>query len=177
MVDVLKHICVISDKAIEGNEGEVNTILLSQVISFYIDVSSCMKENGREFDIVAELSKLVEKCYSEHENIDACVSTISETAPPSFSLQVFSQWEHAPVGSSSLVSALHTCLIRGARDGVRSELSGSLLRIQRAREEGRRPMLESAWNADSEDLDKEEEDELGGFIWPSVLDGTVVLSK
>merc|ERR1712238_236468 len=87
--------------------------------------------------------------------------------------------------SFALVSVLHTCLTRGAREGVRSEFSGSLLRIQRAREEGHRPhvvangmLTMSNWNADAEEDDGEEEDRRGkGFIWPSVIDGTLEIAK
>ena len=161
-----------------------------------------MEEHNCEFNNVTELSKLLEKCHTETQNnqqyspsnIDACITTISENAPPTHSLQVLSQWEHHTTttefgsSSSSLMSALHTCLIRGVREGVRNELSGSLLRIQRAREEGRRPivvdngmMMMSCWNADAQyesvGGDDGEEGEAGGFIWSSVIDGTLAIAK
>ena len=188
LTDVLKHLCIITDKAIEGSEGEINTVLLGQVISFFNVISSRME---CDFNNVTELSKLLEKCHIENEknphyshgNINSCITTISENAPPSDSLQVLSQWEHSSVSSPSLIMALHTSLIRGAREGVRNELSGSLLRIQRAREEGRRPAtftdhygMGMSWNA----ADLEEPMvgvEEGGFIWSSVLDGTLEIAK
>ena len=149
LADIIQHLSLISNKAIEGNEGEINTVLLAQVVSFYSVISQhCMKANDCDFNIVDELSRLVTKCYDEHKNnlqgvnIDACITTISENAPPTCTLQVLSQWEHTSVTSSSLLSAFHTCLIQGAREGVRSEISGSLLQIQRAREEGRRPIVD-----------------------------------
>lgn len=189
MLDVIQHLGIISDKAIKGNEGEINTVVLGQVIRFFNTISPCMEENNFEFNTVAELEKLLEKSYAEHENnprypssnIDACIATISENAPPAHSLQVLSQWEHNTcITSFSLTSALHTSLIRGAREGVGSELSGSLLRIQRAREEGRRPIVENgmvSWSTHVEELNVDEEEEMGSFIWPSILDGTLTIAK
>ena len=185
--DVLQHLGIITNKAVEGNEGEINTVLLGRVISFFNTYSSCMEDQEHEFNNVAELSKLLEKCYMENQNnsdypssnIDACITTISENAPPAHSLQVLSQWEHTPVEPSSLVSAIHTSLIRGAREGVRNELSGSLLRIQRARD-GRRPIVDNhmmSWNADADESGGGEEEEAGGYIWESVLDGTLTIDK
>jgi len=203
---VLKHLCTISDKAIEGNEGEINAVLLAQVISFFIVISPCMQKHNCEFNDVAELSKLLEKCHIEMKNnpqyspgnLDACITTISENASPAQSLQVLSQWEHDDTSATSRSSsfclifpALHTSLIRGAREGARNELSGSLLRIQRAREEGRRPIVaenvggmisSSYWNAHAEEElqpgdDGGEEESSGVFLWPSVIEGTLVIAK
>ena len=188
LADIIKHLGIISNKAIEGNEGEVNTVLLGQVISFYDIISPHMKEDKCEFNIVSQLSALLDKCHTEHDNqninprdsahnIDACISTISENAPPMSSLQVLSQCEHMPdITSSSLLDAIHTSLIRGARDGVRSELSGSLLKIQRAREEGRRPVVEHDEKLSWRDDDENEELEEGG-IWTSILNGTLEIEK
>lgn len=146
-----------------------------------------MAEHRCEFSIAAELTTLLDQCciddlsrgqYSMSSNIDACIIAISENAPPSEYLQVLAQWEHTSVESSSIISALHTSLIRGARKGVNIELSGSLLRIQRAREEGRRPFIENdalMWNTAPEESAEEEEE--GGFIWPNILDGTLMIAK
>jgi len=188
LADIIRHLRLMSNKAIEGNEGEVNTVLLAQVVSFYSVISQhCMATNDCNFNIVDELSRLVEKCYDEHQNnlkdvnIEACITAISENAPPTCTLQILSQWEHTSVTSSSLLSAFHTCLIQGAREGVRSEISGSLLQIQRAREEGRRPIVDkddkpSYWGDVDNDSD-EEEGEGGGGIWSSILNGTLEIAK
>lgn len=185
LCDVLQHIGVISNKAIESSEGEVNTVLLGQVISFLSVFSSRMAEKEFEFDLSAELSKLVKKCHIAHENkpqrhsfsnIDACLTAIAENAPPACSLRVLAQWEHSCVHSSTFISAIHAALISGARDGVRGELSGSMLRIQRARDEGRRPMTENGvmvWSG----VPVEGEVEDRGSIWSRVLEGTVAISK
>ncbi|KAL7550964.1 hypothetical protein ACHAWF_014168 [Thalassiosira exigua] len=184
LLDILQHLSTITDKAIEGNDGELNSVLLGQVIAFFNVISPCMDGQSYEFDIVAELSALLNKCFAESRNrpdyspnnVHACVDTISENAPPADCLEVLSRWERSSVESSSLVSALHASLFRGAREGVRSELSGSLLRIRRAREEGRRPIVEDgmvSWNPDGADLAEEEEEDAGDFIWQSVLDGTL----
>jgi len=187
LADIIRHLSLISNKAIEGNEDEVNTVLLAQVVSFYSVISQhYMKANDCDFNIVDELSRLVDKCYDEHQNnlqdvnIEACITTISENASPTCTLQVLSQWEHASVTTSSLLSAFHTCLIRGAREGVRSEISGSLLQIQRAREEGRRPNVDkddnpSYWGVADNDIDEDEE--YGGGIWSSILNGTLEIAK
>jgi hypothetical protein len=147
-----------------------------------------MEENNCSFDIVAELCKLVEKCSTEHRNnlhyslsnAGACITIISETAPPTYSLQVLSHWDHiTSVRYSTFVSAIHSSLIRGAREGVCIGLSGSLLRIQRAREEGRRPIVENdmmSWKMDTEQSVHCEE-ESGGVIWSSLLDGSAVFAK
>ena len=188
LADIIQHLSLISNKAIEGNEGEVNTVLLAQVVSFYSVISHhCMEANDCDFNIVDELSRLVTKCYDEHQsnlqdvNIEACINTISENAPPTCTLQVLSQWEHTSVTSTSLLSAFHTCLIRGAREGVRSEISGSLLQIQRAREEGRRPIVDkddkpSYWG-DVDNDSEDEEEEGGSGIWSSILNGTLEIAK
>ena len=188
MLDVLQHLGIITDKAIEGNEGEINTVILGQVIAFFNIMSPLMEEINCGFNIVAELQTLLEKSYNEHHNnprypssnIEACIATISENASPAYALKVLSQWKHTSVVSPSLFSALHIALIRGARAGVGSELSGSLLRIQRAREEGHRPIVENgmvSWNVHYEELVVDEEEESGGFIWPSVLNGTLGIAK
>jgi len=166
----------------------VNKTLLGQLTAFYIEILRCMEENNCSFDIVAELCKLVEKCSTEHRNnlhyslsnAGACITIISETAPPTYSLQVLSHWDHiTSVGYSTFVSAIHSSLIRGAREGVCIGLSGSLLRIQRAREEGRRPIVENdmmSWKTDTEQSVHCEE-ESGGVIWSSLLDGSAVFAK
>ena len=185
--DVLQHLQIISVKAIEGNRGEVNRSLLGQLIGIYNALFRCAEENNYPFDFVAELSKLIEKCYANHQsnlnfslsNIGACIIVISETAPPTYSLRVLSDWDHSSVGCSNFVAAIHTSLIRGAREGVRSGLSGSLLRIQRAREEGRRPSVENdimRWKADT-DKSVGFEEESGGVIWSSILDGSASIAK
>ena len=186
LVDVLQYLDVILDKAIEGDDGEINTILLGQVITFYSIISPYMTERNCEFDIGVQLSKLVGKCYYKHKtnphyspsNVDSCITTISENAPPTNSLQVLSQLEHScPVSSGTFVSAIHTSLIVGARERVSTELSGSLLRIQRARDEGRRQIAENgvttSWNGGIAVSDVED----GGFIWSKVLDGMVAITK
>lgn len=204
LLDTLQHLSIISDKAIKGNEGELNTFLLGRVILFFNVLPPSTEEDLYEFDHVTELSKLLEKCLTETQNnshysprnMEACITTISETAPPVHCLQVLSQWggDTAIIrelsSSSVLVSALQTCLIRGAREGVRNEFSGSLLRIQRAREEGRRPnvvangmLTMNSWSIGTEEGtvvgdDGEEEDMSGkGFVWPNVLDGSLEISK
>jgi hypothetical protein len=185
--DLLRHLYVISDKAIEGNRGEVDKSLLGQLIGIFNELLRCAEENNYLFDIAAELSKLIEKCYTKRENnthfspgnIGACIITISETAPPYHSLRVLSDWDHSSVGCSTFVAAIHTSLIRGAREGVRNGLSGSLLRIQRAREEGRRPSVENdmmRWKADTDESVGSEE-ESGGVIWSSLLDGSALITK
>lgn len=183
--DVLQHIGVISDKAIESSEGKVNTVLLGQVISFLSVFSSRTAGKELEFDLSAELSKFLEKCHIAHENkphhhsfssIDACITAIAENAPPACSLRVLAQWEHSCVHSFTFISAIHAALISGARDGLRGELSGSMLRIQRAREEGRRPMTENGvmiWSGVPVEGDIEDR----GSIWSRVLEGTVAISK
>jgi len=194
--DVLKHLRIILDVAIKGNDGELNATLLSQIITFFNVLAPCLEKHQYDFDIIAELTLLLEQCKTEgmenssynSTNMDVCITCVSESAPPSKSLQVFSQWAHSSIESASLVTAIQTSLLRGAREGVRSELSGSLLRIKRAREEAstfeRRPMMESelgSWSDTANDDvgEDDEEDEAGGgsFIWKRVLDGTLKIAK
>lgn len=194
--DVLNHLKTISCVAIKGSDGDLNTTLLGQVITFFNVLAPCLEKHQFEIDIIAELTKLLELCRSEKlknalyspTNVDACITCVSENAPPSKSLQVYSQWDHSSAESSSLVSAIQTSLIRGAREGLQNELSGSLLRIKRAREEGHVPMMMqnelTNWDTGSAVADvngeEEEEDEEaggGGFIWKRVLDGTLQIAK
>lgn len=197
--DVLNHLQMISGVAIKGNYGELNASLLSQIIIFFNVLAPCLEKHQYEIDIIAELTKLLEQCRAEmtknasysSTNMDACITCISENAPPLKSLEVFSQCEHSSVESASLLSAIQTSLIRGAREGLRSELSGSLLRIKRAREEGHRPMMmenemthwDSVGSVVADGIVEEqgdgEDDEAcgGGFIWKRVLDGTLQIAK
>lgn len=154
-------------------------------------LAPCLEKHQYDFDIITELTLLFEQCKTEgmenssynSTNMDACITCVSESAPPFKSLRVFSQWSHSPIESASLVTAIQTSLLRGAREGVRSELSGSLLRIKRARE-GRRPIMGSelgSWcdTANDDVGEDDEEDEAGGgsFIWKRVLDGTLKIAK
>jgi len=195
--DVLNHLKTISCVAIKGSDDEMNTALLGQIITFYNVLAPCLEKHQYEIDIIAELTKMLELCKKEQmknalyssTNVDACITCISEHAPPSKSLQVFSQWEHSSVESASLVSAIQTSLIRGAREGLRNELSGSLLRIKRAREEVHMPMMmedemtnwDSVGSAVADGSGEEDEDDEeaggGGFIWKRVLDGTLQIAK
>jgi hypothetical protein len=190
--DVLKHLRIISDVAIKGNDGELNATLLSEIITFFNVLTPCLEKYQYDFDTIAELTLLLEQCKTEgmenssynSTNMDVCITCVSESAPPSKSLRVFSQWAHSSIESASFVTAIQTSLLRGAREGVRSELSGSLLRLKRAREEGRRPMMESelgSWSDTANDNvgEDDEEDEAGGesFIWKRVLDGTLKIAK
>lgn len=197
--DVLNHLQTTSDIAVKGNYGELNASLLSQIITFFNLLAPCLEKQQYEIDIIAELTKLLDQCRTEmmknasysSTNVDACITCISQNAPPSKSLQVFSQWEHSSEKSASLLSAIQTSLIRGAREGLRNELSGSLLRIKQAREEGHRPMLMenemTHWDSVAnvvtdgivdEEVDGEDEEACGGgFIWKRVLDGTLQIAK
>ncbi|KAL9179568.1 hypothetical protein ACHAXT_008858 [Thalassiosira profunda] len=72
---------------VEGNEGELNAVLLAQAIAFFDRISPCVEEeHDIEFDSVAELSKLLEKCHTEQQsnpryspgNVDACIASLSQ---------------------------------------------------------------------------------------------------
>lgn len=193
--DVVKYLRMISDVAIKDKDGDLNTTLLSNVISSFNVLAPCMEKHHYELDIISELTQLLEQCRIvgaenssyDFNNMNACITCVSESAPPSISLQVFSQWKHSSIESPSFVTAIQTCLFRGACDGVRNELSGSLLRIKRAREEGRRPLTENemaSWDAiasvggaDESDEEMDEESGRGGFIWKKVVDGTLQIAK
>ena len=193
LTDVLQHLRFISDIAVKGRDNELNSNLLSQIITFFNILAPCLEKHQYEIDIVAELTNLLEQCKTETSysttNIDGCITCISENAPPAKALHVFSQWEHSSIESSSFVSAIQTSLIRGAREGLRNELSGSLLRIKRAREEGHRPMMMeddlTSWDTvgssvvtDGSGEEEEENEEAGGgFLWKRVLDGTLQIDK
>ena len=60
-------------------------------------------------------------------------------------------------------------------------MSGSLLRIQRAREEGRRPTADNgmmmSWDGNSSELRSEEDNGEGDSIWESILNGTIDIVK
>ena len=75
---------------------------------------------------------------------------------------------------------MHTSLLRGARDGIRNELSGSLLRIRRVREEalGQRPLIENdlVWDGGA-DEPIDVEDGVECLVWQSVLNGTSTIAK
>ncbi|KAL7464072.1 hypothetical protein ACHAXS_004408 [Conticribra weissflogii] len=188
ILDIVHHLRTISDVAIKGSNGVLNTALLSQVIAFFNVISPCMIEHSYEFTITTELTRLLNQCVKaelDHDsanttdNVGSCILTISENAPPLEYLRVLSSWEHTFIESPAIMSAIHTCMIRGARKGVNQELSGSLLRIQRAREEGRRPHIADAvmeWE-NSNKRTQEEDTEEGGYLWANILNGSTPISK
>lgn len=181
---VIQRLSLISSKAVEGAGGELNTQLLCLVVPFLSEYASIFKSAGLDIDLTSELTKVLQVCRAKSQNdddystgnIDACISVISENSPPDKVLQVLSKWDHLSMHSSAFVDAIHTCLIRGAREGVRSELSGSLLRVRRAREEGRRPdLVTTSWYDLEQDAsqDEGEHEKDGPTIWNSVLSGSV----
>ena len=181
---VIQHLSFISSKAVEGAGGELNTHLLCLVVPFLSEYASIFKSAGLDIDLMSELTKMLQVCLAKTQNddeystsnIDACISVISENSPPDKVLQVLSQWDHTTSHSSAFVDAIHTCLIRGVREGVRYELSGSLLRVRRAREEGRRPdVVTTSWNDLEQDASQDdgEHEKDGPTIWNSVLSGTI----
>ena len=168
----------------EGAGGELNTHLLCLVVPFLSEYASIFNSAGLDIDLISELTKMLQVCHAKSQNddeysksnIDACISVISENSPPDKVLHVLSQWDHTTSDSCAFVDAIHTCLIRGAREGVRSELSGSLLRVRRAREEGRRPdLVATDWYDMEQDAsqDEGEHDKDGPTIWNAVLSGTL----
>lgn len=181
----VQHLRKISDIAITG---ELNASMMGRIIGFFTDVSKNTNGKLDEFDIVSELLKLLQQCidtgnsnpsYDVYKNLNKCLAVFSENVSPPDGLTVLSKFELTNVELPSIISAVHTLLTRGARESVGKEISGSLLRIQRAREEGRYLVLEESvrdWTFDNNDsaIDEEESD---SFIWPSVLDGRILISK
>mmetsp|Transcript_4757 Transcript_4757/g.9803 ORF Transcript_4757/g.9803 Transcript_4757/m.9803 type:complete len:896 (-) Transcript_4757:78-2765(-) len=186
MLTVVRHLRTIADVAIRGNNGVLNTALLSQVIAFFNVISPCMIEQSFEFTTATELTTLLNQCVASEldhddanatDNVGSCILTISEDAPPAEYLRVLASWEHTSIESPAIMSAIHTCMIRGARKGVNQELSGSLLRIQRAREEGRRPHIADGVMEWENNGTQEEDTEEEGYLWANILNGTVLISK
>ena len=184
LTGIIQHLRQISDIAIAG---EINSSLLSQVVAFYTDMAINKKENLAGFDIVSELSKLFKQCVEEAQNdssydlpksLSTCLTVVSDNASPSDGLKVLCTLELTGVDFQDVTTAIHTLLTRSARENVGKEISGSLLRIQHAHEEGRCILEESMsdWSYDSS-ATEEDEDESEGFIWPNILEGRVLLSK
>ena len=183
--DLLRHLSHISSIAIEG---ELDSQLLGEVVAFYTDVSAKPSQWVGEFDIVNELTNILEKCIDKNENnsssaksndVNTCLRLLSENTTPLDGLKVLSRLELSDADQSAKVSALHTLLIRGASKSVDKELSASLLRIQRVREDNQLFSLEesmSVYNFDENDAAVDEE-ESNGFIWPNILDGRMIISK
>ena len=183
--DVVKHLRYISRISIEG---ELDSQLLGEVIAFYTDLSFKSSQEIDGFDIINELTNIVQQCIGKREtdsscvkstDINVCLSLLSENTTPSDGLKVLSQLELSGVDQSARVSALHTLLTRGASESVDKEISASLLRIQRVREEKQHFDFEegmSVYNFDENGAEVDE-DESNGFIWPNILDGRMIISK
>ena len=181
----VQHLREISDIAITG---DLNASLMGRIIGFFTDVSKNTDGKLDGFDIVSELLKLLQQCidtdnsnpsYDMYKNLNTCLRVVSENASPSDGLAVLSTFELTNIELPTIISAVHTLLTRGARESVGKEISGSLLRIHRAREEGRCLLLAESvrdWTCDDNDsaIDEEESE---SFIWPSVLDGRMLMSK
>ena len=112
--------------------------------------------------------------------VNTCITNIAKSASPTDALKVISQWKMSDLASQAFVEAMHTSLLRGARDGIRNELSGSLLRIRRVREEalGNRPLIENdlVWDGGA-DEPIDVEDGVECLVWQSVLNGTSTIAK
>ncbi|KAL7511838.1 hypothetical protein ACHAXN_008783 [Cyclotella atomus] len=181
-VDLLQHIRHISEISIVEN---VDSVLLGQVVAFYTDMSR-RKIDG--FNIASELTKIFQQCIEETQhnpsydilsNLNACLTVLAENASPSDGIKVLSQLDLPVVDQQSKIHAIHNLLTRGARENVGSEISGSLLRIQRVREERRRFEEENfaVYNLDNSEATDDDTEESGGFIWPSILEGRVIITK
>ena len=193
LINVLQFLRIISDVAIEGKTSMLNKTLLGQLIEVYNAILPCMETNDCDFNLVSELSRLLDECsikkrtmlqHDSSNRFRTCITTISETAPPTCTLRVLSNREYLSVEYFTLVTAIRTSLIRGARNGLRSAgLSGSLIQIQQAREEERRrrrrPTVECdimTWKAETENS-VEDKQESGGFIWASIFSGNAIIAK
>lgn len=181
-VDLLQHIRHISEISIVEN---VDSVLLGQVVAFYTDMSR-RKIDG--FNIASELTKIFQQCIEETQhnpsydilsNLNACLTVLAENASPSDGIKVLSQLDLPVVDQQSKIHAIHNLLTRGARENVGSEISGSLLRIQLVREERRRFEEENfaVYNLDNSEATDDDTEESGGFIWPSILEGRVIITK
>ena len=183
--NILKHLRHISETAITG---EFDSLLLGQVISFYTNVFKNRTGSLDIFDIITELTRMLSLCISQENNnpshedlnkMNACLNVISEKASPSDGLKVLSKFDMSNIELSFKISAIHTMLTCGAHDNVENEVSGTLLRIQRVREDMQRLDFgegASVYNFDEIDDGRDEED-AEGFIWPSILDGRMLISK
>ena len=180
--DTISYVRHISEIAIAF---KVDASLLGQVIDFYNEVSK-KKDEFDSFDIVTELKNIFQQCTAEGEqnesydrssNINACLAAISQTASPLHGIKVLCEFELPLIDFQSKTAAINTMLTRGARESVGQEISGSLLRIQRVREERWRIGLEEmVYNFDQNEATVDEQ-ESEGFIWPSILDGRMSISK
>lgn len=185
LADVIQHLRNISEIAIVS---DVNPTLLGHVIIFYTDISKNKSHGLDQFDVVDELTKVFQQCIKEGENnptydiagnLTMCLTVIAENASPSDGLKVLFNLDLPNIEHQSKISAVHTLLNRGAYENVGDEICGSLLRIQRVREERRRFELEesmSVYNFDESEV-TEEEEETDGFVWSSILEGRMSISK
>lgn len=186
MTDIVRHLRHISTIAIAG---ELDPLLLGQVISFYTDMTKGTTENQNDFNIIHELTQIFQQCINEDENnpshdasskMSACLTVLSENASPSDGLKVLSGFDLQYIQLPPKIAAIQSFLTRGARESVGKELSGSLLRIQRVREERQRFELQecmSAFTLNKNNDTSTDEEESEGFIWPSVIDGRMLISK
>lgn len=183
-VDLLRHLRHLSKIAIVET---VNSDLLGQVVAFYTVMG---KRDIDAFDVSLELTKIFQQCIEEGKrnpsydtlsNLNSCCAVLAENASPSEGIHVLSQLDTSLVDQQFMIRAIQTLLTRGARENAGSEISGSLLRIQRVREERWRFEKENLAvhnNLDhNETTGDDDVEELDGFIWPSILKGRAMITK
>ena len=180
---IAQHLRHISETAIAG---DFDSLLLGQIITFYTNVFKITAENLDTFDIITELTRILQLCMGQDDNIpsredlnkmNSCLNVISEKAAPSDGIKVLSELDMPGIELSFKISAIHSMLTRGARENVENEISGSLLRIQRVREDQQRLDFDEGVSVYNNLDEGDGEEEAGGFIWPSILDGRMLISK
>lgn len=164
------------DSRNEDSKGK-NAVLrmLKRVMRLYHYMATSSSKRARvSIDVAAELRSLLE--YKEGSSNDCDMLDLihffaKETAPSDF-LRAFSEWTSNHEMFSDTVPVLQIVLRRGARVALNRELSGSLLRLKRARQR----MNSNAGESAQQKLERDHG--LGQqTIWSLMAKGLVAIDK
>mmetsp|Transcript_1042 Transcript_1042/g.1605 ORF Transcript_1042/g.1605 Transcript_1042/m.1605 type:complete len:182 (-) Transcript_1042:73-618(-) len=179
--------------------------ILDKTFSALINFAGCDAQTVRDsIKLDEELFDLVEFCSNgevrddDPPNISTSktefvVDLMAKQFPPSSVLEMMYHWSPRLSSSTAIIPALRTVLTRAAVHGFRNrELSGALLRIQRARDElivdlddsfevqktsQEEKLMSSSFSSTGLDLMRDEGAKCRGKLWSRLLDGTAIIDK
>jgi hypothetical protein len=115
-----------------------DTVLMRQILLLFNNIaSSSIKVFKDSVDICAELGTLLDQCQQQSTNMiekeELMITLMSETMSSDNTLTTLSSRSLNNLSSSSIVSALQTCLKKGTEEREDNEISSALLRLRKVR--------------------------------------------
>jgi hypothetical protein len=144
---------------------------LRQVFYLYDKMSTSKSSQCRESISVAEELHILLMLCSKAKDAKleyGFIDLLAHKASPADALQTFALWSEEFASPGESVPALHTLIQRGAQFGIKTELSGSLLRVNHARQRrGRSPERRPGGSVER----------IEGNVWRRMFEGSVPVDK